>query len=113
MPEDVDGASEEMKEEVKPKRVVRRKKKVTPKDADNITAARSLPSASSKTKLRSRWPGKVVVPEDRTPSGNRYVFEQSGSVVEVASEDVENLLARRRKSGCCGAGQDEPFFELA
>jgi hypothetical protein len=108
MPKEEVGASEE----VKPERTSGRKaseKKVTSKDVSRIKAAQKELDVS----IRSRWPGQLIVTEDQVPSGNRYVFPHGGSVVEVAAEDVETLLARQRKSGCCGTGQVEHFFELA
>ena len=98
--------------EVKPKRK-KEDKKVTPEVVSKITAAR-VSEAEAGVALRSLWPGRLVVLEQQVPSGQRYTFSGGGDVVVIRGEDVQTLLARRRKPGCCGAGQTEqPFFELA
>lgn len=61
-------------------------------------------------KIRSLVPSHLFVAEDKTPSGNAYVWPQSGAEVEVHPDDVEWLLGKIRK-GCCGA-LDYPYFEL-
>jgi len=45
-------------------------------------------------------------------SGREYVWSGVADVVEVASEDVEGLLAKRRGGNCCG-GKPSPMFEKA
>lgn len=113
MPDEEDGASED---EVKLERASEveevEEEEVKSRSVPKRKAARVQPAKASPVLLRSRWPGRVIVTEDMVPSGQQYVFPQGGSTVTVADEDVEALLARRRKSGCCGAGQTEPFFEL-
>lgn len=113
MSDDFEGAPlEEEEEEVKPKPKSTPKKKVTPKDAEEVIAARS--SKQAEVALRNLWPGRLIVKEDQVPSGNVYEFPAAGAVILVAAEDVEILLARHRRAGCCGAGQTEQrFFELA
>lgn len=47
----------------------------------------------------------------RSPmTGEEYRWDRSGSEVKVLREDVDFLLAHRRK-GCCGA-PNSPSFEL-
>jgi len=111
MPDDDNGASED---EVKLERTSEEKKKdkVESRVAPKSKTARAQPAASSKVLLRSRWPGRLLVTADMVPSHSTYEFPKGGGSVSVAAEDVESLLARQRKSGCCGAGGVEPFFEL-
>uniref|UniRef100_A0A6H1ZAN3 Uncharacterized protein n=1 Tax=viral metagenome TaxID=1070528 RepID=A0A6H1ZAN3_9ZZZZ len=45
-------------------------------------------------------------------SGREYIWQNAGDVVEVAPEDVERLLAKRRGGSCCG-GKPNPMFEIA
>jgi hypothetical protein len=113
MSDDFEGAPlEEEEEEVKPQPKRTPKKKVTPEDAEEVIAARS--SKAKEVAIRNLWPGRLIVKEDQVPSRSVYEFPAVGAVVLVAEEDVETLLARHRRAGCCGAGQTEQrFFELA
>lgn len=57
--------------------------------------------------VRSLYPAILKV---AVQSGKIYLFNGSGAEVKVKSEDVEELLAKRR-GGCCG-GSESPMFEL-
>jgi len=113
MSDDFEGAPlEEEEVKPKPKRSSVRKKKVTPADVEKVLAARA--SDVHGILLRNLWPGRLIVKEDQVPSGSLYDFTHAGAVLEVDERDVETLLARHRRAGCCGAGQSEQrYFELA
>lgn len=83
------------------------------KSASGPRAGRA--AKSPMVSLQSLYAGKMIVLADTVPSGTRYVFPSPGSVVSVNAEDVNGLLARKRKqSGCCGGGRvEQPFFRLA
>lgn len=42
-------------------------------------------------------------------TGNHYVFDGAGSMVDVDSSDAPGLLAKRPQSSCCG-GSPSPYF---
>ena len=112
MSDNFDGAPLK-EEEVKPEPKRPLKKKVTPKDVEEVFAARASKTGKG-VSIRNLWPGRLIVKEDQVPSGNIYDFPHPGAVLPVAKEDVETLLARHRLAGCCGAGKTEQkFFELA
>lgn len=58
--------------------------------------------------IRNLIPSLVTWRSPKT--GESYRWDRSGSEVKVLRDDVEFLLAHRRK-GCCGA-PDSPSFEL-
>lgn len=46
-------------------------------------------------------------------SGRQYDWMKAGDVVQVLSEDVPDLLSKRRlKKSCCGSGQNQ-IFQIA
>jgi len=46
-------------------------------------------------------------------TGQEYIWNGSGSVVEVNSEDVDNILdANNKKPGSCCGGKSGDVFEL-
>lgn len=55
------------------------------------------------TKVQSMFPANVVY--IGPISGERYIFPGAGSILEVDSRDVPNMLAYRiGTSACCGGG---------
>lgn len=60
--------------------------------------------------VRSLVPGYLFVAEDKSRTGNSYVWPTSGSEVKVHPTDAKWLLSKIRR-GCCG-GSDSPYFEL-
>lgn len=49
-----------------------------------------------------------------TATGNVYIFSGAGSVVEVALEDKDEILNKKRGRSCCGKGNSQLFtlFEV-
>ena len=75
---------------------------VEPKDAVKTNKPKNVTVL-----VRNLHPAIVKV---AVQSGKEYLFNGSGAEVKVKSEDVEELLAKRR-GGCCG-GSESPMFEL-
>jgi hypothetical protein len=58
------------------------------------------------TKLQSLFPARVIY--IGRISGQRYVFPEAGSVLEVDSRDVDDMLAYRiGTTNCCGGGNPD------
>ena len=45
-------------------------------------------------------------------SGREYVFRGSGSEVAINKEDIDELLSRRNRKGCCGSPLPTSLFEI-
>lgn len=60
--------------------------------------------SGSRVNVTSIWPGRVIVRD--CPSGEEYLWEKSGDVRSVLSEDVPHLEEKNRmQEACCGGGQ--------
>lgn len=74
--------------------------KPTPKVTVDKTVAEDK---ISMTKVQSLFPAKVVY--IGRISGQRYVFPEAGSILDVDSRDVADMLAYRiGTTNCCGGG---------
>lgn len=67
--------------------------------------------------VQSLWAGRLIVNEETTPSGNRYVWENPGAVVMVDPDDVEFLLGKNKPAGdpgeaCCGGENTRIYFTV-
>lgn len=55
-------------------------------------------------RVQSQFPARIIVIGQ--VSGKQYVWERSGDIVEVCSEDLDDLLTKRVGRGaCCGGSQ--------
>lgn len=71
--------------------------------------------SSSRVDVVSRWPARLVVRAGQTPSGERYVWDKAGAVVNVNTLDVDFLMSKNAydaQDSCCGGGP-RIYFELA
>lgn len=68
----------------------------------------NLSSIDSGIVIRSLYPAKMKI---TAPSGKVYIFEDAGSEVKVAEEDVAFLLEKRQPSGCCSGNSPMSYFE--
>lgn len=62
---------------------------------------------STKKRLQLKISAKVIVREDMTKSGKRYIWERAGAIVEVEDEDVPGLLEKRLGNATCCGGDPE------
>jgi hypothetical protein len=69
------------------------------------------PPIGGATAIRSLWPGRLKV---TAPSGTVYQWDDSGSQVNVAMEDVGFVMGKNRNAGraCCGGSGERTYFEL-
>ena len=104
--------------EVKPKKTSRATGRTTSRAKRKITprpSAATVRIPEYQIKLRSLWPGRLIISENTVPSGKRYEFPFYGSILTVDMKDVDGLLSRRRGTRpCCGPGEvEQKYFELA
>ncbi len=70
-------------------------------EEDSSIQVKQLPPAS--VWLQSQYPGNAIVIGN--VSGNRYVFNGGGSIVEVDARDVPKMLEKVfGGNSCCGSG---------
>ena len=93
------------------KRSTRGKKSKKSKAAP--VAKETAAPASKTTAIASVWPGRVTA--KGCPSGASYVWIETGSVVQVAAEDVDTVMGKNRSGTreCCGASTEVIYFVLA
>lgn len=96
--------------EVKPKTTSRTRRGTIPRPSAAATRKRKR-----SVRLRSLWPGRMIITAHTVPSRKRYEFPSYGSILLVEEEDVDGLLSRRRGTRpCCGAtATEQKYFELA
>lgn len=63
--------------------------------------------------ITSRWPARTTIRNN--PSGRTYVWNNVGSTVLVAKEDVGHIMSMNRSEtrGCCGSKGGHIYFVLA
>jgi len=63
--------------------------------------------------IQSIHAGKIVA--GPAPSGASYVWESPGSMVQVAAEDVDWVMAKNgsKSHDCCGSGGPPVYFQMA
>jgi len=61
----------------------------------------------------SCWPGRLIL--RGCPSGNEYVWEKAGDVLQVVSEDVPFAMSKNDSEarGCCGSQGGRIYFDFA
>lgn len=60
--------------------------------------------------LRCNFHTRVIVPGDRTPSGQRYDFQPEEVKDDILREDMNYLLGLTyQQSACCGGNPGEPI----
>lgn len=64
--------------------------------------------APARIELKSVWNGRLIVPGDKTPSGESYDFAP-GAVQAVNAADYQYLLSLepKRPNSCCGGTPDQ------
>ena len=80
-------------------------------DSAEDASVYATPPIGGVTTIRSLWPGRLKV---TVPSGTVYQWEDSGSQVNVAMEDVKFVMEKNRNAGraCCGGSGKRIYFEL-
>ena len=72
-----------------------------PLEVDTVSSYDEEVIAQERVLLQSKFPAKIRL--TGLVTGEQYVWENAGSVVEVASEDVPNLLEKKvGRTACCG-----------
>lgn len=46
-------------------------------------------------------------------TGNMYIFNRGGAVVDVDKRDAEIMINKRSNIPCCSGGTQSPYFEFA
>lgn len=72
-----------------------------------------LPSAQASRAIQSIFGGMIVA--GPAPSGATYAWSEAGSVVQVAADDVDWVMAKNgnRADQCCGSSGPPVYFRLA
>ena len=77
------------------------------KEQDLGVADDEITPYNNKVKIQLKHATRVVVSEDKTKSGKRYVWERAGAIVEVDEEDAPELLQKRiGQKPCCSGSSD-------
>lgn len=98
-----------------------KKSEVKPVDEAMVEPAEVAPLASmsvtgDRIKVQSLWPARLIV--RGTPSGEVYVWANSGAVETVNPVDVDFLLSKNRGKvpsdgrGCCGGDGTRIYLQL-
>jgi len=98
-----------------------KKREVKPVDEAKAESAVVAPPASmlmagDRIRVQSLWPARLIV--RGTPSGETYVWANSGAIEAVNPADVGFLMSKNRgKSpsdgrGCCGGDGTRIYFQL-
>ena len=87
---------------------------ITDIDVGNSKWVKAEPTVQLRETVRVMLlhPGKVRF--TGTVTGQRYIWNGAGTVIEVDKEDVEGLLKKNSRScvTCSGILVEQPFFEL-
>lgn len=76
----------------------------------------SMLMAGDRIRMQSLWPARLVV--RGTPSGETYVWANSGAIEAVNPADVGFLMSKNRGEspsdgrGCCGGDGTRIYFQL-
>ena len=81
-----------------------------------VTPPASMSRTGDRIRVQSLWPSRLII--RGTPSGEEYVWPNSGAIEAVNPVDVGYLMSKNRGTtpsdgrGCCGGDGTRIYFQL-